>query len=703
MRKAAPGPSRALYARTRSASDLHAVRSEKDADACFAQMLLIGLPRLNPSSRHVAQASDTHGTHAPEAPEAPDDPDTAAPFLKRDAQAAESVVHANSESSQGKNALVVTRMDVISAKHACFCSLQPRDVYTVSGDADTARKNVRAALLSDYRPGGLGPQHVETRISAADMNTPDAWVPRSEALIRLTGSHPFNSEPEIGLLLDQGFFTPPSIHYIRNHGYAMKDMSWETHELTIGGLVSKPMTLSMDQLAAMPSVSLPVTLVCAGNRRKEQNMTKQTMGFSWGPCAVGTHMWTGVRLRDLLLAADVDLGKGKHVCFVGAEDLPKGKYGTSIPISLALDVFGEVLIAYENNGMRLTPDHGFPVRVIIPGWIGGRMVKWLKEITVTEEPSDNYYHFYDNRIMPPHVTAELAEKEGWWRRPEYLFNELNINSAIGSPNHDERMDLSAGSKRYTMRGYAYSGGGRKITRVEVSMNGGKAWDLAEVHRWEEKFSHTTKFGRYYCWVFWTMEVDTFRFLESAIDTGEIVCRAWDESNNSQPATLTWNLMGMGNNPHFRVKIHRERTKAGFCLRFEHPTVAGPTRGGWMSPLDSQGSEMEPCMLVQGKMPAGKAAPASRDLWKSYFKWAEIRKHDHDGSAWIVVHGKVYDCTPFLPEHPGGGLSIVMNAGMDSTGEFDSIHSSEARNLLEEFLIGELDPGETQEFIAREET
>ncbi|KAA8499343.1 Nitrate reductase NADH 1 [Porphyridium purpureum] len=582
----------------------------------------------------------------------------------------------------------------VNVKHDATTILEsvptPIDLYTVPGDAEKTRTNVLAALHADYRPGGLGPQHVETEVLDVDKSTPDAWVPRSKELIRLTGKHPFNCEPEIGLLLDQGFFTPPSIHYIRNHGYAMKDISWETHELDIGGLVAKPITLSMDELAAMPSVSLPVSLVCAGNRRKEQNMTKQTIGFSWGPCAVGTHIWTGVRLRDLLLATGVDLSKAKHVCFVGAEDLPKGKYGTSIPISLAMDVFGEVMIAYENNGMRLTTDHGFPVRVIIPGWIGGRMVKWLKQIIVSEEPSDNYYHFFDNRIMPPHVTAELAEKEGWWTRPEYLFNELNINSAIGSPNHDERLDLSAGSKKYTMRGYAYSGGGRKVTRVEVSLNGGKTWELAAVDRPEEKFSHTAKFGRFYCWAFWTLEVDTFRFLESAIGPGEVMCRAWDESNNTQPAALTWNLMGMGNNPHFRVKIHPERTKAGFSLRFEHPTVAGPTKGGWMNPLDSEELQAATKLIAEQKEKARTAARATKDPSKTYFKWDEIRKHDNEESAWIVVHEKVYDCTPFLADHPGGGSSIVMNAGADSTEEFDAIHSSKAQEMLKDYYIGELD-------------
>mmetsp|Transcript_11234 Transcript_11234/g.24174 ORF Transcript_11234/g.24174 Transcript_11234/m.24174 type:complete len:898 (+) Transcript_11234:158-2851(+) len=567
------------------------------------------------------------------------------------------------------------------------------DNYTpASGSLEEARKNVISVLESDMRPGGLGYQHVETDIHEDDVNTPDKWVPRSKLITRLTGKHPFNMEPtNIETLLDQGFFTPPSIHYIRNHGAAFQDISWDTHELTIGGLVSHPMNLTMDQLASLPSTSLPVTLVCAGNRRKEQNMTKQTIGFSWGPCAVGTHIWTGVRLRDLLLMAGVDMAKAKHVCFVGAEDLPNGKYGTSIPISLAMDAFGEVMIAYENNGARLTPDHGYPVRVIIPGWIGGRMVKWLKEITVTEEPSDNYYHFFDNRIMPPHVDSELAKKEGWWFKPEYLFNELNIQSAMANPNHDERLELSSitPDAEYKMRGYAYSGGGRKVTRVEVSFDGGKKWELCEVERPEEKFSHTTKYGRYYCWVFWALKIKAIRLLETAMGAGEVMCRAWDESNNTQPAVLTWNLMGMGNNPHFKVKIHPETGPNGAQLRFEHPTVAGPAKGGWMNPLSAEELAAEHAKLLAA---AAVTEMPKRDPTKKYIPWSEIKQHDNDRSAWIVVHNKVYDCTPFLKDHPGGAASIVMNAGMDSTEDFDAIHSTKAQKMLEDYYVGELAEG-----------
>lgn len=91
--------------------------------------------------------------------------------------------------------------------------------------------------------------------------------------------------------------------------------------------------------------------------------------------------------------------------------------GTSLTMHYAMDDANDVLIAYKQNGRWLTPDHGFPVRIIIPGFIGGRMVKWLEEITVTPAESDNFYHFHDNRVMPPHVDEELAKKEGAYVRP----------------------------------------------------------------------------------------------------------------------------------------------------------------------------------------------------------------------------------------------------------------------------------------------
>ncbi len=106
------------------------------------------------------------------------------------------------------------------------------------------------------------------------------------------------------VLMETGFIQPPSIHYVRNHG-AVPKLHWDSHRINISGLVGKEMSISMDELLALPSVTLPVTMVCAGNRRREQNMVKKSIGFNWGACAVSTSYWTGVRVADLLAVAGV--------------------------------------------------------------------------------------------------------------------------------------------------------------------------------------------------------------------------------------------------------------------------------------------------------------------------------------------------------------------------------------------------------------
>lgn len=552
-------------------------------------------------------------------------------------------------------------------------------------DAGGEKQLVGDHVVESSASGQLGWTHVADEVDAKDVGTPDDWVPRHPAMVRLTGKHPFNCEPPCDMLLDAGFITPPSLHYVRNHGKCPK-IEWDEHSFSVGGLVGKPRSFSMAEVTALPWTTLPVTLVCAGNRRKEQNMTKQTIGFSWGISAHACNHWTGVRLADLLRMCDVDLSRAKHVEFVGVqkEGLPNGTYGTSIPISLAMDMYGDVLIAFEQNGMRLMPDHGFPLRVVIPGWIGGRMVKWLEAINVTDKPSENYYHFNDNRILPPHVDAELAKAEGWWYRPEYLFNELNINSAINYPNNGEIMPLNGGT--YTVKGYAYSGGGRKVTRVELSFDGGLTWRLCDLDYPEERHSFAPSNGKYWCWMFWEYTVDKFEFFNCATNAGELRVRAWDVSSNTQPNSLTWNLMGMGNNCHFRVKVKPVANPAPgspFALEFLHPTVPGPTKGGWMPPP-------EPPKEAAGALTKkSKSTPAMSNLVKKY-TMEEVAQHDSDDSAWFVMEGGVYDATKYLDDHPGGAASIVMNTGGDATEDFLAIHSAKAKGMLEEYYIGELE-------------
>lgn len=521
-------------------------------------------------------------------------------------------------------------------------------------------------------------------IDSRDEGTADNWIERNPSMVRLTGKHPFNSEPPLARLMHHGFITPVPLHYVRNHGPVPK-ATWQDWTVEVCGLVKRPARFTMDKLVnEFPARELPVTLVCAGNRRKEQNMVKQTIGFNWGSAGVSTSVWRGVPLHLLLKKCGIYSRKkgALNVCFEGAEDLPGGggsKYGTSIKKEFAMDPSRDIILAYMQNGEPLAPDHGFPVRMIIPGFIGGRMVKWLKRIIVTSVESDNYYHYMDNRVLPSHVDAELANAEAWWYKPEYIINELNINSVITTPSHEEILPINSWTTQspYTLRGYAYSGGGKKVTRVEVTLDGGETWQVCSLDH-EEK---PNKYGKYWCWCFWSLEVEVLELLGAK----EIAVRAWDETLNTQPEKLNWNIMGMMNNCWFRVKTNVcKRHKGEIGIVFEHPTVPGNQSGGWMAKQRHLEKSLENIQALKKSV----STPFMNTSSKT-FSMAEVKKHNSADSAWIIVHGHVYDCTRFLKDHPGGTDSILINAGTDCTEEFDAIHSDKAKKMLEDHRIGEL--------------
>ena len=432
-----------------------------------------------------------------------------------------------------------------------------------------------------------------------DEKTGDNWIPRNEWTNRLTGNHPFNMEAPPSLLRKHGFVTPNTLHYVRNHGTVPR-LSWDTHRVRIGGLVSKPKNFSMQELVTIfkdDVVTLPVTLNCAGNRRKEQNIIQKSIGFDWGLCAASTAVWTGIPLRTILEHCGVDSKAGEWVNFNGPPDeLPNGDgtYGASHLLSRILDPSRQVLLAFMMNGELLHPDHGYPLRLLFPGYIGGRMIKWLTNIEVAATEGRNWYHIYDNRVFPKHITSrDVATEEKIWHDTNYAINDRNINSAIWAPTHCEKLDLNKAST-YKLEGYAYAGAGRPITRVECTFNGGRNWRTAEFTSHEPAL----KFGQRFCWVLWTLEVP----VEVLANCGEFSCRAWDDSQNTQPERHNWNLMGMMNNPWFRVKVAKISSESTSWIWFEHPTrvesklnrswnVSHPKESAPMHTIEKEGEEV----------------------------------------------------------------------------------------------------------------
>ena len=367
---------------------------------------------------------------------------------------------------------------------------------------------------------------------------------------------------------------------------------------------------------------------------------------------------------------------------------PNGNYGTSVKLNWVKDPSKGIMLAYKMNGEILRPDHGKPLRAVIPGQIGGRSVKWLKRLIVTATPSDNWYHVYDNRVLPTQVSPEeSANNKDWWTDERYAIHDLSPNSAIACPAHEEKINYSNGPEKYRAQGYAYSGGGRRVTRVELSLDQGKTWQLAHIEYPEDRYreAEETLFGgrldmswreTCFCWCLWSLDIP----VRDLADTKDIVLRCMDESMCVQPKEMYWSVLGMMNNPWFRVTI----TKKGDHLLFEHPTQPALMPGGWMERVKKAGGnlangrwgerlegEEEP---QKGDQEEAKAVSMTKDILKREITLDELRAHDNEKDPWFVVNGEVYDGTPFLKEHPGGATSITAVAGQDASDEFMAIRT-----------------------------
>ncbi|KAL7542616.1 hypothetical protein ACHAXR_011933 [Thalassiosira sp. AJA248-18] len=546
-----------------------------------------------------------------------------------------------------------------------------------------------------------------------DLGTPDEWFARhGEMVRRLSGRHPFNAEPKsLTTLIEAGFLTPGHLHFTRNHGH-VPQLSWDDHTIEVSVLAAVAdgrssdntgLVLTMDDLASDSVVKeIPITMCCIGNRRSEFNAIRRTIGFSWGTATAATSVFRGVPLRTALLRAGVSEREedwaGCHVEFVGADNLPnkvgpgpfeeewkkKVPYGTSVPLGKAMDPARDMMLAFEANGEPIPPDHGYPCRVIVPGSTAARSVKWVARINVLPHVSHNLYHHHDNKILPPHV-IDLESKKQWWYKSEYIVHELNINSAIASPEHGEEVQVRDGKEdSIEFSGYAYSGGGRKVTRVEFSIDQGINWDLTELIRTEAPTPH----GMHWCWIFWRTRVPARLLLNAS----EAWCRAWDESNNVQPMHVTWNLMGLGQNALHRIKV--ETTEDG-VLTFKH---AVSSTGGWMKEEGGLPESVGFGLLESKKEKhaieeVAASAPVHQQENAKTFTMEEIKKHNTPEDVWIVVNNKVYDCTQYLELHPGGEPSILVYGGRGCTEDFVAVHSNDATRLLEQYYIGDVDPAD----------
>jgi sulfite oxidase len=339
---------------------------------------------------------------------------------------------------------------------------------------------------------------------------------------------PYNAETGLAALAERPL-TAADAFYVRNHGDVPRadPAAWR---LRVDGLVERELELSLTTLReAFREREVTATLQCAGNRRAGLIAIRDIPGEApWGPGATGTATWHGVALADVLALAK-PRPEARHVGFEGAdrsdEAEPPQRFGGSIPLAKACRP--EVLLAWAMNGEALPSLHGAPLRVIVPGYIGARSVKWLERVELRAEPWDGYFQQVAYRLLAP----DMAPAPG----AGVPLGLVALNSDVLSPAPGATVPAG----RTEILGYAFAGGERHVVRVDVSLDGARqsqAELLDDLGPW--------------AWRHWRT------FVDLAPGEHELVVRAWDSSAAMQPENeaALWNPKGYVNNAAPRVRV-----------------------------------------------------------------------------------------------------------------------------------------------------
>ena len=320
--------------------------------------------------------------------------------------------------------------------------------------------------------------------------------------------------------------TPVGLHYLLTH-YDIPVVDPTSWRLEIDGLVERPLSLSLDDLRARPAVDVVSTMECAGNGRV--HVEPHVVSQPWLLEAVGTGRWRGAALAPLLEEAGVG-DRAVEVLFEGLDRGVEGGeeqvYARSLPLVEARR--DDVLLAYDVNGAALPPQHGFPLRLLVPGWYGMTSVKWLARIRVLDRPFDGYQQRHSYR---------LRQEEGETGEPLSRIQVRALMVPPGIPEYLTRARVVQAGE-CVLEGRAWSGEA-EVAGVDVSTDGGESWADAELE--------PDSLGRW-AWRRWRYEWN------AEPGEHELCCRARDDAGNVQPLESPWNVGGYANNAVQRVAV-----------------------------------------------------------------------------------------------------------------------------------------------------
>lgn len=356
------------------------------------------------------------------------------------------------------------------------------------------------------------------------MSTPEQHD-ESSTLIPVS-EDPFCREASLSSL--DSWITPTDRFYIRSHFSELPRLNSSSWRLVVDGEVSRPLSLSLPDILAMPETEIVTTLECAGNSRSYTTPPSEGLAFRHG--AVSTARWKGVPLNHLLDLAGLQ-ASALELVFEGADQGREEEDGVAFDLnfrrSLTIDMArrSDILLAYRMNGEALTPDHGFPLRLIVPGWYAMASVKWLTRINVVAQP---FVGFFQQRR---YVMINEGPENSLEREP---VTALKVKSLIASPRHGEVVPPG----NCTIRGFAWSGEG-EVNRVEVSADGGRTWENASLLGQADPRA----------WRQWEL-------VWQASHSGHYVmmARATDSAGNTQPSSIPWNFRGYANNSIHTIAV-----------------------------------------------------------------------------------------------------------------------------------------------------
>lgn len=467
------------------------------------------------------------------------------------------------------------------------------------------RPHIRS-LLEEYRIGNLTPADYkivkeQTRFESYYQNDPERAADENGKL-RVPSRHPWNSEPRDLSVLVNTFYTPNDLFFVRNHNN-VPDVKESEYELEIeanpkAGIAARSFTLE-ELKTKFPRHEVISALQCAGNRQEDYVSEARPLYVAphWRNGAIGNAKWAGVKVRDLLEACGMPVDEislrrrvpgGKIVNFVAIDQDETGvPYAGVIPIEKALDPYGDAILAYEMNGEVLPRDHGFPLRLLAPGHAGCRNVKWVQSISVTDEASELDSGSRLDRHFAPDITWGLHKDHVAQERcpsapaPRKITTEsqmctldsrsvdetgqvrvdqgpviqtLPVQSIVCVPAN--RATISAQDGVIKVAGVAWSGAGRGICRVEVSIDGGKSFTAADLTQCpastgEFSLAPETGMGRNWSWTQFNLTKQLPEDIKRQLSEGktvelEIFSKAIDGDFNAQPREMSsgWNVLGI---------------------------------------------------------------------------------------------------------------------------------------------------------------